>query len=147
MDVKIRAAISEDAHAISIIEQKTSPEPWSEDALLRDICQNDNACVLVAETDGKAVGYLDAWKVADELQLCNIGVLEEYRGNHIGQELMDVLADIGRELQCALITLEVRESNEPALALYRKCEFEEVGIRENYYIDNNENAILMDKKL
>lgn len=147
MEFKIRQAVADDVYAINIIEQATSPEPWSEQALLNDIVSNENAIVLVAEADGKIIAYSDTWKVADELQLCNIAVLEEYRGNHIASEMLSVIADIGNELGCKTITLEVRESNDPAINLYVRKGFKKVGKRESYYIDTNEAAILMDKDI
>lgn len=147
MRINIRQAEDKDIHEITTIESLTSPDHWSENAIRHDVCENDNACVLVAEADGEIVGYLDAWKVADEFQLCNVGVLESYRGNHIGQQFMDVLIGIAKELKCTVITLEVREKNIVARQMYDKNGFQVVGIRKNYYQNDSDNAILMDKEL
>ena len=167
MNYKIRIARAEDVPAIAEIERLTSPEPWSEQSLMHDVTENDLAIVIVAECMDKVdclridkdstagildntapvIAYADVWKVADELQLNNIAVLEAYRGNHIATEMLGVLVETGRELGCALITLEVRAGNAPAIGLYRRAGFNEVGVRERYYIDNGEDAILMDKNL
>lgn len=146
-EIKIRQAAIEDAEAIAGIEQITSGTPWSLSALENDIANNERAIVIVAATDKDIVAYADAWKVADELQLNNIAVIESFRGRHIASEMLDVLSEIGREIGCSLITLEVREGNAAGRGLYEKSGFRTVGIRENYYIDNNENAILMDLTL
>ena len=147
-DIRIRQAVPDDAAAVAAIESWTSPEPWSEAALLHDISTNDRSIVIVAETrDGTCIGYADIWKVADEIQLNNIAVLEEYRGNHIAAQMLGILADAGRELGCSTMNLEVRASNESAIRLYTRCGFRQVGVREGYYIDNGEDAILMDLAL
>ena len=152
---KIRIAEKADSLFISTIETATSAMPWSEQAIAREIEENDRAIVLVTEYFDLTVGfslpqivaYADAWKVADELQLNNIAVLKSYRGNGLATELLEVLAESGRELGCKTINLEVRESNTPARRLYGKCGFVEVGKREGYYEDNGETAVLMDKVL
>lgn len=147
---RIRVATAEDAHAIASIEKATSPEPWSEEALLNDITVNERALVIVAtacEQDDSVIAYADAWMVADELQLNNIAVLEKYRGHGIAYEMLSVLADSGSELGCVTMNLEVRASNEPAIRLYEKSAFHQVGVREKYYVDNNEDALLFDKDL
>lgn len=146
-NIKICVAEPGNATKIAEIEQKTSNAPWSYDALLKDIAENPNSIVIVAKNDEEIVGYADIWKVFDEIQLNNIAVEEEYRGNHIASEMLDVLADVGRELECKTMNLEVRKSNLPARKLYEKAGFQEVGIREHYYIDNDEDAILMDLML
>ena len=145
--VNIRVAEPKDCKIIAEIEKNTSKEPWSEQSLAEDIAENDKSIVILAEIDGKVIAYADVWKVADELQLNNIAVIEEYRGNHIAKELLEVLADAGREIGCTVMNLEVRESNSSARALYEHAGFHVVGQRENYYLDNNENAILMDLNL
>ena len=146
MDYKIRLATTEDAKSLATIEQSLFTDPRSETTFKSSIELDDNAVAIVAEFGGVVIGYADVYKAYDELQLNNIAVLEQYRGNHIAEKMMQILIDTGRELDCQTITLEVRESNEPAIKLYEKCGFCKVGLRKNYYSDN-ENAILMDKEL
>ncbi|MBQ0041294.1 MAG: ribosomal protein S18-alanine N-acetyltransferase [Clostridiales bacterium] len=146
MNYKIRLATTEDAKSLSAIEQALFTGPRSEATFKSSIELDDNAVAIVAESNGAVIAYADVYKAYDELQLNNIAVLEQYRGNHIAEQMMQILADTGRELECQTITLEVRESNEPAIKLYEKCGFHRVGMRKNYYSDN-ENAILMDKEL
>lgn len=146
MDYKIRLATTEDAESLAAIEQNLFTGPRSAATFKSSIELDDNAVAIVAEFGGVVIGYADVYKAYDELQLNNIAVLEQYRGNHIAEKMMQILIDTGRELDCQTITLEVRESNEPAIKLYEKCGFCKVGLRKNYYSDN-ENAILMDKEL
>lgn len=147
MEFRIRQANENDVPAIVSIECKTSPEPWSEAALYRDVVENGQALVIVAELEDRVVGYADVWQVADEFQLNNIAVVEELRGNHIAENMLEVLIATARELKMISITLEVRESNTPARKLYEKCGFTIVGERAGYYCDNGEKAVLMDKLL
>lgn len=108
--------------------------------------ENHEQITIVAENDG-IIGYVSVSRIIDELDIDTIAVKSEYRGRHIGQSLMEVLVDTAKESGCSKIMLEVRENNIPARKLYEKCGFSQVGVREGYYTDNNENAILMDKKI
>lgn len=145
MKFQIRQAQENDVPAIVSIECKTSPEPWSESALRRDVTENGQALVIVVDLEGRIAGYADVWLVADEFQLNNIAVLEEFRGYHLAENMLEILIATARELKLNTITLEVRKSNTPARNLYNKCGFTEVGIREKYYVDNGEDAVLMDR--
>lgn len=144
MEYTIRLATIEDANTLALIEQEIFTDPRSEATFRTSIELDDNAVAIVAEHDGEVIAYADVYKAYDEFQLNNIAVLEQFRGNHIAENLVNILKETARELECIAITLEVRESNAAAIRLYKKCGFHEVGIRENYYLDNNENAILMD---
>ncbi len=144
MEYQIRQAKENDVPAIVSIECKTSPEPWSEAALYRDVVENGQALVIVADVEGRIVGYADVWMIPGEFQLNNIAVVEEFRGNHLAENMLQVLIATSRELSLETITLEVRESNTAARRLYEKCGFAVVGERPGYYVDNGEKAILMD---
>lgn len=144
MGYTIRLATTEDANTLASIEQAIFTDPRSEATFRSSIELDDNAVAIVAEHEGEVIAYADVYKAYDELQLNNIAVLEQFRDNHIAENMVNILKETARELNCIAITLEVRESNTAAISLYEKCGFHEVGIRGNYYLDNNENAILMD---
>lgn len=147
----IRQAKLYDIPAIARIEEHTSAEPWSAQTLTNDVTRNDNAYVAVVidgdEVSGEKVGYADMWTIAGEAQLNNIGIEAEYRGRGLGEALLKHMIDKAIELGCDVMTLEVRAGNTPARSLYRKLGFVEVGLRNGYYGDNHEDAILMDKSL
>ena len=90
-----------------------------------------------------SVGYLEYSFIYDRMEIDNIKVLEEYRGQGIGTKLMDYLVKLAIEYKVENITLEVRVSNEIARNLYKKFGFREVAIRKYYYGD--EDGILMEK--
>lgn len=102
---------------------------------------------ISAITSDAEIGHLEAWLVIDEIQINDVLVNEAYRRMGIASAMLEKLFDFAREHACSKITLEVREGNTPAIKLYEKHGFTQVGKRENYYQDNGENAILMDANL
>ena len=92
--------------------------------------------------DGAVLGYAGLHAVIDEGYLDNIAVRADYRGNGIADDLLDVFVRFGRE-HLAFLTLEVRPTNEPAIQLYYKHGFAQVGRRKDYYQHPREDAIIM----
>ncbi len=149
---RIRQAVPADVPEILRIENESFPDPWSEKDIKEDITGNDIAYFAVLTSGGsgadlKPAGYADMWIIAGEAQLMNIAVDRRMRGNGCGRMLMEHMAGAARERGCTLMTLEVRRSNEAAISLYKGLGFVETGIRPAYYIDNKEDAILMDLAL
>ena len=127
---------------VAALEQVCFPaDPWSEN-LFRAALENPGAAVLLAEEDGAVLGYAVLSAVLDEGNLDNIAVAPEYRRRGLADALLGALTGFGREC-LALLTLEVRASNAPAIALYEKHGFRPVGRRRNYYSDPREDAVLM----
>lgn len=144
--LRIRQAKIYDVPALARIERDSFVSPWSADEIMRDVAMNPRAYVAVAEVDGEPVGYADMWIVAGEAQLYNIAVDPAYRRNEIGGKLLEHMAAVAMK-NCRIMTLEVRRSNIPALEMYRKKGFRDVGVRKGYYADNGEDAVLMDLDL
>ncbi len=143
--LEIRKANEKDIAKIAELEEATFPLPWSEASIRHDVTESDIALVLVAELDGEFAGYADVWEIAGEAQLNNIAVCESARGRHVGQKLMEALFERLIEAGDSQISLEVRPSNTPAVGLYYKLGFVEIGRREGYYLDNNEDALILRK--
>lgn len=95
--------------------------------------------------DNKTVGYLEYDIMYEKMEIENIYVLENYRCMGIGSKLMEYLIKIANQNKIENITLEVRKSNNIAIKLYKKYGFNKIGIRHNYY--ENEDGILMEKKV
>jgi ribosomal-protein-alanine N-acetyltransferase len=87
------------------------------------------------------------WQVCDEGHITNIAVHPEFRRSGVGSALMEALLAEAENRGIAALTLEVRESNHCARSLYRKYGFEDGGMRKAYYADNNEDAVIMWKRL
>lgn len=95
------------------------------------------------ERSKRVVGYAGLWLMVDEAHITTIAVAPEYRGFGVGELLLLGLIDISRQINARYLTLEVRASNTLAQNLYRKYLFKETGVRQRYYSDNNEDALIM----
>lgn len=128
---------------VAALERVCFPaDPWSE-ALFREALDNPAAAVLLAQGEGGSLlGYAVVSAVLDEGNLDNIAVAPDVRRQGVGDALMKALTGFARE-NLAVLTLEVRVSNAPAIALYEKYGFAPVGRRKNYYSVPREDALLM----
>jgi ribosomal-protein-alanine N-acetyltransferase len=91
----------------------------------------------------RLVGFAGMWLMMDEAHVTTIGVKPDLRGQGLGELLFVTLLDIALQVGARRSTLEVRVTNHPAQALYRKYGFREEGVRRRYYSDNNEDALIM----
>lgn len=105
------------------------------------------ALLRVAFLGDQVVGFLLAWRAADELHLTDLGVTAAVRRRGIARQLIDDLRRLGREHASRVILLEVRATNEAALALYRSLAFVELDRRKRYYPDTDEDAVVMQLEL
>lgn len=138
----IRRMTMEDVDAVAAVEAATFPTPWSRSAFVSEM-NNVAARYLVAEVEGRVVGYAGAWIILDESHITNIAVLSDYRGRGYGRLLTHGLLQYLSNLGAAYATLEVRKSNEVAQNLYVSLGFLRLGVRKRYYEDNQEDAIIM----
>ena len=127
---------------IAELERQCFSTPWSE-TQLEDALYNDASCFIVAEDgEGGVLGYAGLTTVLDEGYINNIAVEEAARKHGVASALLDVFVRFGA-VNLAFLTLEVRKSNAPAIALYSKHGFKEAGRRKNFYEGPREDAILM----
>ena len=127
---------------IAALERECFSTPWSE-AMLTEVLFDAQASFIVAESeDGGVLGYAGLHVVLDEGYIDNVAVEPAARRHGVADELLDVFCRFG-EANLAFLTLEVRASNAPAIALYRKHGFEEAGRRKNYYTKPTEDAVIM----
>lgn len=138
----IRRMVEADVDGVALVEAATFPTPWSRDAFAAEM-KNVAARYLVAEKDGRVIGYAGAWIILDESHITNIAVLREERGQGIGRALTQGLMQYLSNLGAAYATLEVRKSNEVAQNLYKSLGFIKLGVRKRYYEDNGEDALIM----
>lgn len=126
--------------ALAEIEKACFHAPWSESMLREEL---DKGIFLVAERDGQAVGYVGCQTVLDEGYITNVAVSPDARRQGIARALIAKLTDEARAAGLAFVTLEVRASNAPAIALYEGAGFGRVGVRKNFYTAPTEDAVLM----
>lgn len=131
-----------DIDGVFEVEKNCFEHHWSKDALRKELT-NNIAKYLVAKVDDKVVGYVGVWMILDEGHITNVAVHSDYRGQKIGDKLVESLVNMCRENNISSMTLEVRVSNIVAQNLYKKYGFKIGGIRKEYYSDNKEDAIIM----
>ena len=126
--------------ALAEIEKACFHAPWSESMLREEL---GKGIFLVAERDGQAVGYVGCQTVLDEGYITNVAVSPDARRQGIARTLIEKLTAEARAAGLAFVTLEVRVSNAPAIALYEGAGFGRVGVRKNFYTAPTEDAVLM----
>lgn len=141
-EIIIRRMTMADVDGVAAVEAATFPTPWSRDAFASEM-KNVAARYLVAEQDGRVIGFAGAWIILDESHITNIAVYKEERGQGIGRKLTEGLMQYLSNLGAAYATLEVRKSNEVAQNLYKSLGFIKLGVRKRYYEDNGEDALIM----
>ncbi|MDO4459212.1 MAG: ribosomal protein S18-alanine N-acetyltransferase [Clostridia bacterium] len=125
---------------VAELEKICFSEPWSENSLREEI-ENQDAYFIVAAGDDEVLGYAGMHLSFGDGFIDNIAVFPNHRGRKIGEKLTAALIEKAGE-NGEFITLEVRESNTPAIRLYEKLGFAEVGRRKNFYTDPRESAII-----
>ena len=142
MRLSFREMVPEDAEAVEKVERACFSVPWSRKSFWEEAA-NENTLYLLAMDGEDIVGYIGAWLIAGEAQITNVAVSPGHRGRGAGTGLMAELVRRVKERGITAMTLEVRPSNTPALALYEKFGLKGVGRRKGYYADNGEDAINM----
>lgn len=132
----------EDAKGLAELDREVFSVPWSEKSFL-DECKNQLAVYFIAKDKEKIVGYAGFWHVADEGDITNIAVLPSYRRRKIASSLLEEMIKEAKKRQLALLTLEVRCSNTPAINLYEHFGFKVIGKRKMYYTNPTEDAFIM----
>ena len=131
---------------IAAAEKVCFSEPWSLKAVEEFLSYGYNGAEVVL-CDGEFAGYVTYSCICGEIQIANVATLPEYRRKGVGSLLLESVLQIAKENECSVITLEVRASNMPAIALYKKHGYTEVGIRKGYYKNPTDDALLMNFEL
>ena len=134
----IRRATADDAPLMALLDKKVFAIPWSVNAFRAEF-DFDGAVYFISEEDGNVNGYAGMRVLDDIGEITNIAVHPDYRRRGIGSELVKSLIAEGLRGY----TLEVRESNKAAIAMYESFGFVPEGYRKGYYSDNHEDAVIM----
>lgn len=145
-EVLLRPADIGDLAEIMAIERVSYSAPWHVETMRGELRAADRGKIyLVAEIEGRVVGYIGSHYFAGEVHILTIAVAPQLRRAGIGELLvLSLLLKVGEELGGEYATLEYRVSNEAAARLYRKLGFAAVAVRREYYLDNKEDAIVAD---
>jgi ribosomal-protein-alanine N-acetyltransferase len=150
----LRYMTVEDIPAVLEIDQLSFASPWSQRSYEFELYDNANAHMIVlvapasdgmngANGAGQIVGYGGMWMIDGEAHVSTLAVHPDWRGQRLGEVLLAGLLSRAMIDRAEYSVLEVRVSNAPAIALYRKYEYVVVGRRKGYYRDNSEDAFLM----
>ncbi len=145
--MKFRKMSESDLEKVLDVEQNAYAYPWTE-GNFKD-CLSGNYESWLLESKGHIIGHGVISAAVGEAHLLNICVAKSCHGQGVGRFILRYLIERSRELNASAMFLEVRESNLPALALYRSEGYEQIGLRKNYYpaIAGRECAIVMSLQL
>jgi ribosomal-protein-alanine N-acetyltransferase len=138
--VQIRRLTYADLPQVVAIERRAFTTPWSLAMFVLELSKASGVC-LAAEADGELVGYLVCSRYDTIWHVMNVAVEPDRVRRGIASALIGALIErIGDDAQ---LTLEVRKSNQGAVALYERFGFRAAGVRRRYYADNGEDAVIM----
>jgi ribosomal-protein-alanine N-acetyltransferase len=125
------------------IEARVYPRPWSASLFLSELAQRTTRTYLVARHEGEVVGYAGMMFTGKEAHVTNIAVDPDFHGRRVGTRLLLTIVTEAVARGAQTISLEVRVTNHVAQSMYSKFGFETVGTRKGYYIETNEDALVM----
>ena len=137
-----------EAHVASVaaIEKECfGVDAWSEKSVASELT-NQLSLWLVAVDGDRVAGYVGSQTVCDETDMMNVAVTADYRRQGLGEKLVLALEEELKAIGSQCLTLEVRDSNAPARALYEKLGFQQIGLRKNYYRNPKEDAYILRKE-
>lgn len=163
LKIRVEQMTLSDLDEVLTIERASFTSPWSKKAFLHELLDNDIAITLVAKPAHKnmqnsekdisqtiksqgldiVLGYACLWLIYDEVHITNLATHPGFRRMGIGNQLLDYIFQLCREKKIIKLTLEVRASNQPAIALYEKFGLRTVTRRKGYYSDTREDALVM----
>lgn len=142
VDIETRDMTADDLDDVLSIESVSFRTPWSRGMFLEEM-QHPFCHDLVGLAGGQIVGYISFAIVYDEIHIRNIAVHKDWKRRSVASSLLSIMINVSSGQGARYATLEVRESNEAALGLYKKFGFVVKGTRPFYYSDTNEDALIM----
>ena len=143
--MEIRKMTAREVPQVAELEKLCFAMPWSEKSVAGEL-DNPLALWLVAMDGESLAGYVGSQTVMDETDMMNLAVTPQFRRQGVGEALVNALVASLKEMGSRCLTLEVRDSNEAARALYGKLGFREIGRRRGYYRDPREDALILRKE-
>ena len=130
---------------VAQLEKLCFADPWSEMSIASELRSVWSYWVVALDGD-EVVGYIGSQSSCDETDIMNIAVHPDCRRRGIAESLIDNLIKELKKRGSHALMLEVRVSNDPAIALYEKLGFQQVGRRKNYYRNPKEDALILRKE-
>lgn len=130
---------------VAELEKLCFSDPWSEKSVASEL-ENELSLWLIAEENGVVLGYVGSQTVLDETDMMNVAVHSDHRRLGIAAALITELVSQLKKRGSRCLKLEVRVSNEGAIALYETLGFVKLGLRKNYYRNPKEDALILGKE-
>lgn len=130
---------------VAELEKQCFSSPWSEKSITSELT-NPLSLWIVAVDGDRVMGYVGSQSVLGEADMMNVAVAPEYRRRSVANGLIMELISQLTSNNVHSLTLEVRASNIPAITLYEKLDFVQVGRRPNYYSSPKEDALILRKE-
>lgn len=147
MDYQLIPLAHEHLGQAAEIERLCFSDPWSEKMLAEHLANPCSLTLAAVGDTGRLLGYVGLLAVVDEGYITNVAVRPDCRRQGVASSLLQALEARGRARNLTFLTLEVRQSNAPARALYEKLGYIQAGLRRNYYENPREDAVIMTKTL
>ena len=111
--------------------------------ILKEELESPNSKYIIAKTnDDEIIGFAGIKIIVDTADIMNIVVKKSWRNQGVGNLLLNNLVSLCKNLNLSSLSLEVSENNIPAIHLYEKFGFKQVGLRKNYYCNNNDGIVM-----
>lgn len=147
MDYQLIPLAHEHLGQAAEIERLCFSDPWSEKMLAEHLANPCSLTLAAVDGVGRLLGYVGLLAVVDEGYITNVAVRPDCRRQGVASSLLQALEARGRARNLTFLTLEARQSNAPARALYEKLGYVQAGLRRNYYENPREDAVIMTKTL
>ena len=145
MNVRIEKMDLKHLNQIKEFLKEEFDEFWNENILKSELENPASMYIVAIDEQNNVVGYAGIWQPIDEAHITNIVTKKDKRKNNVATKMLEKLIEIVKQRNLKNITLEVNVNNVPAINLYKKYNFEEVGIRKKYY-NGIDDAIIMTLK-
>ena len=145
--IVIRPMEIDDLKKVLEIEKQSFPFPWTYDLFFSELTRNIYARYFVLEEDNEVVGYLGLWHKGRSFHITNIAITEKLRRKGYGEKFLKFIEKVAANYRIKKISLEVRRSNCIAQDMYRKYGYKVMRVLRNYYQEEKEDALVMEKKL
>jgi [ribosomal protein S18]-alanine N-acetyltransferase len=141
--MQIRAMGYDDLDAVMAIEEEAFTSPWIPEGFVGELIGPVSHCIVAEDDLGCLLGFAVYRVIIDEAHLLNIAIKVADRGSGLGREILDHILEHCRNLGAEYLFLEVRPSNLAARRLYGRAGFYTLGVRRQYYTDNQEDALIL----
>jgi len=145
--IVIRPMEIDDLKKVLELEKQSFPVPWTYDLFFCELTRNRYARYFILEKDKEIIGYLGFWHKGDNFHITNIAISKKFRRKGNGRKLLRFIEKLAATHKIKKISLEVRRSNCIARDMYRKYGYKVIRVLENYYQEEKESALVMEKKL